>query len=1012
MAAEVLVNPRSTFLHPDERLERSLSHTRSPLSSREASHPRAHLRVRHSRRTLTVASNDRVFHSGISEPRDHHDSLSRSTRVFSFLRCPMPLINNAVCLFLIIALSCSSFGQGQREKKTVAPTVLVTVGRPNIWTMEQAHYLLEKNRSHDLGIAAADLGPLDANEIVGLRIDALKTLLTAQAQYDQAAGVKNSAAMSQYKLDAERYNRLRTQLDDLRGKQAAKDGQLAAAQFELDTLNAQKSPDPTKVAEQTAVVARLKAEKTALDDEYQSISSSLGNEPAPSVTSTVPQETGTPPTVIGSNSTFDTLLKGIPTGTLGQPKIQASIKLDNYINLQYEIVAKQLTLLRDAVGPNKRVIFLELPQSIYATQKFKPYPDVPALWGHHLAQTWWQIDSIELAEPGVNVDPLEAPPDGAQIARLKTICPNKFTANASNSLSDCAHEGKPFEAFEQLVQNESTVLKAAAAESWIKNWKFTTIPTNPQKEQEANALPSGCQEQQAYPCSSYALDLIPRQGGLNVADMHSVSRAYGFSGLFGLLSGFGAKARYERQRDQYSQFAQQEVFASAFGKGETRFGWTFGPLPGTKRLASGLRTTYAVLVVPSHARTLTIRSRGCGYRRRVVPVDPFQPDFVKNNDEDCSDVRTFVIDIPSSREGFHVSRIFYTSVPAGQRTTLEVIGDFTPQVGILINGTPLQKVVSIGQPMIEQTAFTIPDNAGDKDVKGVFEVVGTNKLVITFSMPATFLGTPQIAIVTPANGAVINNFKAWINKPTTDVNLANETSLAASDAEPMFYPGLSIARMSPEFPTPASPPSVMLQVFGQGFKKNPSHAESAKLLLNGKEFARTPGDHADPALGEFKIDDDTRIRLLFKREDAYPHWHVDFFLKDTPGVTSALDDPGPPLSAECSLQPGGTGAKESPFELRFTGKLLNNNYPPSSKDDNLVITSTALKSPAEWDFNATAGKSLKDAVIQLKGWDAHDFPFCACQSAARVPACGGSKKNGSHKEPKGADADKAKKKTK
>src|SRR5262249_32759077 len=138
---------------------------------------------------------------------------------------------------------------------------------------------------------------------------------------------------------------------------------------------------------------------------------------------------------------------------------------------------------------------------------------------------------------------------------------------------------------------------------------------------------------------------------------HSVSRAYGFSGLFGLLSGLGAKARYERQRDQYSQFAQQEVFASAFGKGETRFGWTFGPLPGTKRLAPGLRTTYAVLVLPAHARTVTESARGCGFRRRTVPVDPFHPDFFVN-DEECSDIRRFLIDTPSSREGFFLRRVF------------------------------------------------------------------------------------------------------------------------------------------------------------------------------------------------------------------------------------------------------------------------------------------------------------------------------------------------------------------
>src|SRR5262245_17657123 len=86
-------------------------------------------------------------------------------------------------------------GQGldPARNKLVKPTVIVNIGKPNAWTMEQAHYLLERNRAHDLGIAAQDLGPLDANEIVGYRLDALRSLLSVQAQYDQATGRKNSA---------------------------------------------------------------------------------------------------------------------------------------------------------------------------------------------------------------------------------------------------------------------------------------------------------------------------------------------------------------------------------------------------------------------------------------------------------------------------------------------------------------------------------------------------------------------------------------------------------------------------------------------------------------------------------------------------------------------------------------------------------------------------------------------------------------------------------------------------
>jgi hypothetical protein len=46
------------------------------------------------------------------------------------------------------------------------------------------------------------------------------------------------------------------------------------------------------------------------------------------------------------------------------PKLNASLMLDNFLQMQYEIIAKQLTLLRDEVGPGERLLFLELPQTI------------------------------------------------------------------------------------------------------------------------------------------------------------------------------------------------------------------------------------------------------------------------------------------------------------------------------------------------------------------------------------------------------------------------------------------------------------------------------------------------------------------------------------------------------------------------------------------------------------------------------------------------------------------------
>jgi hypothetical protein len=66
----------------------------------------------------------------------------RSVRLLCCLTHPTVLLKKAIVLPLIVALPIFAFGQGQEHKKTIAPTVLVTVGRPNIWTMKQAHYLL------------------------------------------------------------------------------------------------------------------------------------------------------------------------------------------------------------------------------------------------------------------------------------------------------------------------------------------------------------------------------------------------------------------------------------------------------------------------------------------------------------------------------------------------------------------------------------------------------------------------------------------------------------------------------------------------------------------------------------------------------------------------------------------------------------------------------------------------------------------------------------------------------
>jgi hypothetical protein len=905
-----------------------------------------------------------------------------------------------VLILVICAWGGSLWGQGDGRSHGSAPTVIVSLGKPNAWTMDQAHYLLEKNRAHDLGIAVQDLGSLDANEIVGYRLDAVKTLLTAQIQYDAVTGSKNKAAVNQYNTDMLRYNLLRGQQDRLRVEQASLANQLASAQYQLGILQAQTPQDPKKIQPLQAEIGRITGAKAGVDEEMNSLSQSIGQEPTlGSLTSSAPAAEQTSESAIGKNPVFDQMLSGIPQG-LNNSKTQASIKLDNYINLQYELVAKQLTLLRDEAGPKNRVIFVELPQSIYVTQKFKYLlPDLPALLGAHVVQTWWRVTDVltaERREASKKVGQSVRPPTSDELLQVATamrlrlkhgsdrggglkVDDARITEASSKALA--AFVGaEPKDAAVNAAEESTCTAEARGQDdlvcTWARNWKFKVVPA---QENARNGVP-------------YALDLIPRQSALNVADAHAVSHAYGFAGLFSLLSGLGGRARYERQHDQYDQFVQQEVFASAFGRGEQKFGWTFGPLPGTKRMAPGIRSTYAVIVVPESARILRLEGIGCGYRRRKVPKDP----FLVSGDigEDCSGRVTYDIEVPNGDDSFQVTGVDYRPVQSGQRIVVDLEGSFGAQVGILVNGTPLQKVVAIGQPLAEQGSFTVPSNAGDSGVQGVYELVGRRTVLMSFTMPASFAGTPRISLVSPARTFSINDYPLFVTDGT-----GKQDPQLIDGALPMFYQTLGIASVTVNYSHSTSKtsikgekPSMLLNLLGQGFQPPDSGTTRSTpgppttFLINGD--ALSPQDPVEPTamLAEqtYRVISSGMVQAKVDRKQYFPHYQVVFMVHgqaQTLQATLNFDDNGPPDLQSCSLKVTKT-AKTKTAHITLKGDFFAQAFSPVSADDNLEITSSYLTGTQEWHIVGVPGKSLQEAVVTLKGandLDSRQFPISWCQ---------------------------------
>jgi hypothetical protein len=148
-----------------------------------------------------------------------------------------------------------------------------------------------------------------------------------------------------------------------------------------------------------------------------------------------------------------------------------------------------------------------------------------------------------------------------------------------------------------------------------------------------------------------SVDLIPRQSVLNVNTSHALVKNSALSFAYQALFGFGLKVDYQRQREQYDQFMQQETFASGFGKGQATFGWTFGALPGSRVLNSGVRNTYAVLTVPDDATALLLEGYGCSFNRKADPPRLYPGDLDgTKEDYHCGNKLSSLTQVPESRK--------------------------------------------------------------------------------------------------------------------------------------------------------------------------------------------------------------------------------------------------------------------------------------------------------------------------------------------------------------------------
>ena len=854
--------------------------------------------------------------------------------------------------------------------------IVITFGQPNIWSLEQAHYLLSRMHRQNLDLQTARLGDLDPNATNASRIDILKTLLSAGVSFDQAVGLNNQLLRNDRTFNSQRRQELLGNRTTLQAESTQLAREISALKIAKSTAStpAERDQIQSNIDAKTEEKAAVDNQLTQTNDELKGLTSASGEFKSAEVSNDFSSKD-----LAGD---LDTLMSRVQ---LINPSIAATLRLDNHIQLQYEIISKQLTLLRDEVGPGERLVFLELPQSINATQdraenkmaqtwwRIAGYTQVDNEWllQHELEELATQIHSIDLTvkdndaritsnrtnknalinqlnelckkqrELEVlrnNTDEELAAANRRKDAATRALEKAKTLADAAKKALDkaiesggqneiavarqrlaaeeanahpvylqknavylqeqlvCAALQKTLaELTESLEQLEKVIGETRRAIQKIDDQElklqrdrarlvqaFTSLSTKYEKlrfekvrdkirEQQDAAdrmLQGGSartydviqqtfemlEREKSYgvarlktvrtqtddqKCAAFkeaefskcksrrfvdleeqnsdkdeskkgksqkrdakekdsettnsqttgnsaailkrrfvrTVDIIPRQNAINVHDTKQTVSKTGIFAAVSFLFGFAGKFTYERQREHAEQFLNQELFTSGFGKGEKVFGWSFYPFAGTRQLSSGVRTTYAVAIIPDDAESIVLKARGCYFPRKDNQPDNYDETgkaYWQDDDElskrSCtSSEQVFVVPVPGGTgdgADYYVTGLRYAGNRGpGERMIATIQGQNLPsQAGILINGVPLREAVGLGQLNIE----AILDDSKTRDncvgdICGRFERIDSHEIVISFRMPNDFNGTPRIGVIGPGKTIELNKLFLTIN---------------------------------------------------------------------------------------------------------------------------------------------------------------------------------------------------------------------------------------------------------
>jgi hypothetical protein len=287
----------------------------------------------------------------------------------------------------------------------------ITIAAPKIWQYERVNTYLDGLLRDVEAVSLSDLTQLDPNAQNAGAIQFIQSALEVGVQYNQASAVNNNLLLqswnTQTQQQLQQLQRYNTNIQSLEQQRNDLIQQLAATTSTVNALQTQQLNGTTLTSAQQTQLNSAQSFVSTLNSELANVNSAIQSAgPAPTMPAPPTLQTPTvqgPASGTSMSSTFyglTDLLNKLPPGiqneltsALQSPSYPATARLDSFITLLHERLAREVSALQDDLtrDPNTMAYLVQFDVGLYPASRTK----------NHMARVEFELDQNQC--PGCKV---------------------------------------------------------------------------------------------------------------------------------------------------------------------------------------------------------------------------------------------------------------------------------------------------------------------------------------------------------------------------------------------------------------------------------------------------------------------------------------------------------------------------------------------------------------------------------------------------------------------------------